>query len=127
MISQEDSSRLVCFFMNNEIEKVPKSTVSLLDAPKHNLKLMLGKFEKASICIYDILIFSVEEQLNPCGSRPVVAEIIWWQPCLHTSTTKNSAEQQRATLPPDMSGGRSGAQLGIAGGPALNPRDKGQR
>ena len=104
--------------MNSKMEKVPKSTVSFLDAPKHKLKLMLVKFEKASICIYNILIFSVGGQTNPGGSRPVVAEIIWWQPCLHTSTTKNSAEQQHATLPPDMSGGRSGAQLGIAGGPA---------
>ena len=43
--------------MNSKIEKVPKSTVSLLDAQKHNLKLMLVKFEKASICIYNILIF----------------------------------------------------------------------
>ena len=118
LVTQEDSSRLVCFFMNSKMEKVPKSTVSFLDAPKHKLKLMLVKFEKASICIYNILIFSVGGQTNPGGSRPVVAEIIWWQACSHTSTTKNSAEQQRATLPPDMSGGRSGAQLGIAGGPA---------
>ena len=58
MITQEDSSRLVCFFMNSKMEKVPKSTVSFLDAPKHKLKLMLVKFEKASICIYNILIFS---------------------------------------------------------------------
>ena len=57
LISQEDSSRLVCFFMNSKMEKVPKSTVSFLDAPKHKLKLMLVKFEKASICIYNILIF----------------------------------------------------------------------